>query len=101
MAYKYFIFSVLDAVNFALEVLENIRNGLDNQNIDELLREAERILIEIKSRDFSYEKDSSIEELNDAEECKKHSVIDIPRMHAFFIVGKHQLGQYPLSRHRN
>ena len=54
------------AVRFAEEVLRQILEGIKVRNIDELVRNAEAILEEIRNRDFSSQGQNTEVELQDA-----------------------------------
>ena len=48
-----------EAVDHVKGVLDSIRNNIGATNVDAMVREAERLLVEIKSRDF-YTKNSTV-----------------------------------------
>jgi len=54
---------LLDAVDFAKQVLVDITNDIGQQNIDQLLQHAEQMLIDIRTRDFSQKTHDTQEEL--------------------------------------
>ena len=54
---------LLDAVVFARRVLQEITANIGQQNVDELLRQAEQMLTEIRRRDFSQKTHDAQEEL--------------------------------------
>lgn len=43
---------IVDAVKFAQEVLEDILSNIHNQNVEKLIRDAEQILEDIRTRNF-------------------------------------------------
>lgn len=61
-------FDVADAVNFVKGILEAIKGSIGSSNVEELLRQAETMLNEIKSRDFSSRDRAAQEELEKAVE---------------------------------
>jgi len=54
---------VSDAVEFARRVLVEITANIGQQNVDELLRQAEQMLSDIRRRDFSQKTHEAQEEL--------------------------------------
>jgi len=54
---------LIEAVLFAGRVLEEITANIGQQNVDELLRQAEQMLNEIRRRDFSQKTHDAQEEL--------------------------------------
>lgn len=62
-----------EAVTYAEGILQDILSSIRDQNVDGLLREAERILQEINSRDFSSEETSAENELNEAIEALRNA----------------------------
>jgi len=64
---------LVDAVSFCRQVLEDITANIGQQNVDELLREAEQMLIEIRRRDFSQKTHEAQEELARAIEGLRQS----------------------------
>ena len=55
-----------DAVRFVEDILEDILNKLDDVDIQEMVRQAEAMLNEIRSRDFGTEEDAADDELDNA-----------------------------------
>ena len=64
------IFLSLGSVAFAQEVLQDILNSIQSQNVDAIIAEAERILEEIKSRDFMLDERAANDEYGLANESK-------------------------------
>ena len=63
--------SYADAVKFAKKVLQDINNNIGKTNVGELLKQAERMLVSVKDRDFSDNSHAAHSELANAIECKK------------------------------
>ena len=53
----------VDAVQFASRVLDEITANIGQQNVDELLRQADQMLTDIRRRDFSQKTHDAQEEL--------------------------------------
>jgi len=66
---------LLDAVVFARRVLQEITANIGQQNVDELLRQAEQMLTEIRRRDFSQKTHDAQEELARAIEGLSQRVV--------------------------
>ena len=66
---------VSDAVVFARRVLQEITANIGQQNVDELLRQAEQMLTEIRRRDFSQKTHDAQEELARAIEGLSRRVV--------------------------
>ena len=66
----YRAFLSLGSIAFAEEVLQDILNSIQSQNVDAIIAEAERILIEIKSRDFTLDERAASDEYGLANESK-------------------------------
>lgn len=55
-----------DAVNFVKSILDAINGNIGSSNVDELLRQAETMLEDIKRRDFSVQDNAARVELSKA-----------------------------------
>ena len=67
---KWIMFPLLGSIAFAQEVLQVILNSIQSQNVDAIIAEAERILEEIKRRDFSLDESAANNEYGLANESE-------------------------------
>ena len=67
---EWIMFSLLGSIAFAQEVLQDILNSIQSQNVDAIIAEAERILEEIKRRDFSLDESAANNEYGLANESE-------------------------------
>lgn len=66
-----------DAVNFVKSILDAITGSIGSSNVDELLRQAEAMLEDIKRRDFSVKDNAAREELAKARDGMMRIIVHV------------------------